>query len=104
MNGSGIKLPFLKCSLTIYRYELLFYPRYHLDQSSLLHRKTLLAKPMVMDVYQDYLLVTYRPFDVHIFLVKLSSDLTPSNTPELQVVPHRTVTKLETVDGVDNAL
>ncbi|CAM8895898.1 unnamed protein product [Rhodiola kirilowii] len=66
-------------------YELLFYPRYHLDQSSLLCRKTLLAKPMVMDVYQDYLLVTYRPFDVNIFLVKLSSDLTPSNTPDLQL-------------------
>uniref|UniRef100_A0A7N0UYN2 RIC1 C-terminal alpha solenoid region domain-containing protein n=1 Tax=Kalanchoe fedtschenkoi TaxID=63787 RepID=A0A7N0UYN2_KALFE len=66
-------------------YELLFYPRYHLDQSSLLCRKTLLAKPMVMDVYQDYLLVTYRPFDVHVLFVKLSSDLTSSNTPDLQL-------------------
>lgn len=66
-------------------YELLFYPRYHLDQSSLLGRKTLLAKPMVMDVYQDYILVTYRPFDVHIFHVKLSGELTPSRTPDLQL-------------------
>lgn len=64
---------------------MLFYPRYHLDQSSLLGRKTLLAKPMVMDVYQDYILVTYRPFDVHIFHVKLSGELTPSRTPDLQV-------------------
>lgn len=66
-------------------YELLFYPRYHLDQSSLLCRKQLLAKPMVMDVYQDYILATYRPFDVHIFHVKLSSELTPSSTPNLQL-------------------
>lgn len=65
-------------------YELLFYPRYHLDQSSLLYRKSLIAKPMVMDVYQDYLLVTYRPFDVHIYHVQLSGDLTPASTPDLQ--------------------
>ncbi|KAK1558924.1 hypothetical protein Q3G72_008345 [Acer saccharum] len=66
-------------------YELLFYPRYHLDQSSLLCRKPLLTKPIVMDVYQDYILVTYRPFDVHIFHVKVSGELTPSNTPNLQL-------------------
>ncbi|CAN4108991.1 unnamed protein product [Withania somnifera] len=66
-------------------YELLFYPRYHLDQSSLLCRKPLLTKPMVMDVYQDYLLVTYRPFDVHIYHVKLSGELTPSRSPDLQL-------------------
>ncbi|KAK6140623.1 hypothetical protein DH2020_025623 [Rehmannia glutinosa] len=66
-------------------YELLFYPRYHLDQSSLLCRKPLLAKPMVMDVYQDYLLVTYRPFDVHIYHVRLTGELSPSSTPDLQL-------------------
>ncbi|KAK7295112.1 hypothetical protein RJT34_18016 [Clitoria ternatea] len=66
-------------------YELLFYPRYHLDQSSLLCRKPLLAKPMVMDVYQDYMLVTYRPFDVHIFHVKLFGELNPSGNPDLQL-------------------
>ncbi|KAL8514319.1 hypothetical protein ACS0TY_013436 [Phlomoides rotata] len=67
----------------IYLYELLFYPRYHLDQSSLLCRKPLLTKPMVMDVYQDYLLVTYRPFDVHIYHVKLVGELSPSTTPDI---------------------
>ncbi|KAK1260240.1 hypothetical protein QJS04_geneDACA002447 [Acorus gramineus] len=66
-------------------YELLFYPRYHLDQSSMLCRKQLLGKPVVMDVFQDYLLVTYRPFDVHIFHVKLSGKLSPSSTPVLQL-------------------
>ncbi|CAL5382017.1 unnamed protein product [Camellia sinensis] len=69
----------------LHGYELLFYPRYHLDHSSLLCRKPLLAKPMVMDVYQDYLLVTYHPFDVHIFHVKLSGELTPSSSPDLQI-------------------
>ncbi|CAJ1820340.1 unnamed protein product [Sphenostylis stenocarpa] len=66
-------------------YELLFYPRYHLDQSSLLCRKPLLAKPMVMDVYHDYMLLTYRPFDVHIFHVKLFGELAPSGNPDLQL-------------------
>lgn len=40
---------------------------------------------MVMDVYQDYILVTYRPFDVHIFHVKIFGELTPFTTPNLQV-------------------
>ncbi|XP_010275696.1 PREDICTED: RAB6A-GEF complex partner protein 1-like [Nelumbo nucifera] len=66
-------------------YELLFYPRYHLDQSSLLCRKPLLGKPIVMDVFQDYILVTYRPFDVHIFHVNIIGELSPSNTPTLQL-------------------
>ncbi|KAL6496800.1 hypothetical protein OROHE_027282 [Orobanche hederae] len=66
-------------------YELLFYPRYHLDQSSLLCRKQLRSKPMVMDVYQDYLLVTYHPFDVHIYHVNLTGELSPSSTPDLQL-------------------
>ncbi|KAD3069112.1 hypothetical protein E3N88_36992 [Mikania micrantha] len=66
-------------------YELLFYPRYHLDQSSLLYQKQLLAKPMVMDVYNDYLLVTYHPFDVHIYHVEVFGDLTPSSNPDIQL-------------------
>lgn len=65
-------------------YELLFYPRYHLDDSSLLCRKLLLAKPIVMDVYQDYILVTYCPFDVHIFHAKIHGELTPTSNPTLQ--------------------
>lgn len=43
---------------------------------------------MVMDVYQDHILVTYRPFDVHIFHVKLFGELTPHSTPDLQVNEH----------------
>lgn len=70
------------------RYELLFYPRYHLDQSSLLFRKVLLGKPMVMDVYQDYILVSYLPFVIHVYLVKIYGELTPSSKADLQVVSY----------------
>lgn len=70
------------------RYELLFYPRYHLDQSSLLCRKVLLGKPMVMDVYQDYILVSYLPFFIHVYHVKIYGELTPSSKADLQVVSY----------------
>ncbi|ESQ43929.1 hypothetical protein EUTSA_v10005756mg [Eutrema salsugineum] len=66
-------------------YELLFYPRYHLDQSSLLCRKVLLGKPMVMDVYQDYILVSYLPFIIHVYHVKIYGELTPSSKADLQL-------------------
>ncbi|KAH9320719.1 hypothetical protein KI387_015358, partial [Taxus chinensis] len=66
-------------------YELLFYPRYHLDQTSLLCRRALLGRPMVMDICHDYILVTYRPFDVHVFHAQLSGELSPSNSPVLQL-------------------
>ena len=68
-----------------FSYELVFYPRYHLDQSSLLCQRPLLGRPMVMDTYQDYILVTYRPFDVHVFHAQLLGELSPSNSPVLQV-------------------
>jgi RAB6A-GEF complex partner protein 1 len=38
-----------------------------------------------MDVFQDYILVTYNPFDVHIFHVTISGELSPANSPVLQV-------------------
>ncbi|CAA7023038.1 unnamed protein product [Microthlaspi erraticum] len=66
-------------------YELLFYPRYHLDRSSLLCRKVLLGKPMVMDVYQDYILVSYLPFIIHVYHVKIYGELTPSSKADLQL-------------------
>lgn len=70
-------------------YELCFYPRYHLDESSLLCRKILLDKPIVMDIWQDYILVTYPPFDVHVFQARLSGKLNPTKTPSLQLVTAR---------------
>jgi hypothetical protein len=38
-----------------------------------------------MDVFQDYILVTYSPFDVHIFHVVISGELSPASSPVLQV-------------------
>uniref|UniRef100_A0A0C9QVU0 TSA: Wollemia nobilis Ref_Wollemi_Transcript_5142_3834 transcribed RNA sequence n=1 Tax=Wollemia nobilis TaxID=56998 RepID=A0A0C9QVU0_9CONI len=40
---------------------------------------------MVMDTCEDYILVTYRPFDVHVFHAQLSGELSPSNSPVLQL-------------------
>ncbi|KAH7433091.1 hypothetical protein KP509_07G054900 [Ceratopteris richardii] len=70
-------------------FELCFYPRYHLDESSLLCRKLLLDKPIVMDIWQDYILVTYAPFDVQVFQAKLSGKLNPTKKPTLQLVTAR---------------
>lgn len=39
-----------------------------------------------MDILGDYILVTYRPFDVHIMHVKISGELSPSNTPTIEVI------------------
>lgn len=41
---------------------------------------------MVMDAFENYLLVTYRPFDVHIFQVDVLGELSPSSNPSLQVM------------------
>jgi hypothetical protein len=38
-----------------------------------------------MDVFQDYILVTYSPFDVHIFHVVILGELSPASNPVLQV-------------------
>lgn len=70
-------------------FELCFYPRYHLDESSLLCRKVLLDRPIVMDIWQDYILVTYPPFDVQVFQAKLSGKLNTTKTPILQLVTAR---------------
>uniref|UniRef100_A0A0E0CSC4 Anaphase-promoting complex subunit 4 WD40 domain-containing protein n=1 Tax=Oryza meridionalis TaxID=40149 RepID=A0A0E0CSC4_9ORYZ len=76
-------------------YELLFFPRYHLDYSSLLYRKSLLGRPIVMDVFQDYILVTYSPFDVHIFhvlsTVRELSIMSPKSPPvSMRFIPEPT--------------
>lgn len=46
---------------------------------------------MVMDVYQDYILVSYLPFIIHVYHVKLYGELTPSSKAYLEVslfLPH----------------
>lgn len=39
-----------------------------------------------MDVFQDYILVTYSPFDVHIYHVVISGELSPASNPVLKVI------------------
>ena len=48
-------------------YELVFYPRYHLDQSYFLFQIHVLSRRMVVDTYHYYILVTYHPFNIHVF-------------------------------------
>lgn len=41
-----------------------------------------------MDVYQDYILVSYLPFVIHVYHVKIYGELTPSSKVDLQVVSY----------------
>ncbi|KAJ7539613.1 hypothetical protein O6H91_11G101500 [Diphasiastrum complanatum] len=66
-------------------YELNLYPRYHLDESSLLYRKQLLDKPIALDVWQDYVLVAYPPFDIQVLHVNISGSLYPFATSSVQI-------------------
>jgi hypothetical protein len=73
-------LVFAKC-----RYELSLYPRYHLDETSLLCRKQLPGKAIAMDVWQDYILVTCPPFDIYVFKVHVQGTLSPLKASKVQV-------------------
>lgn len=68
----------------ICRYELCLYPRYHLDEASLLCRKQLPGKPIAMDVWQDYILVTCPPFDIYVFKVHVQGELSSQRTATVQ--------------------
>ncbi|CAM6095693.1 unnamed protein product [Calypogeia fissa] len=70
-------------------YELNLYPRYHLDETSLLCRRPLLDKPIALDVWQDFILVTYPPFDIHIFHVHIHGNLSPLKPSTVQLFPVR---------------
>lgn len=72
-------------------YELCLYPRFHLDESSLLLRQPLPARPMALDTWKDYILVATPPFDIRIFHVHLEGDLSPLHNPPVQI---RTVREL----------
>lgn len=72
-------------------YELSLYPRYHLDESSLLFRQQLPAKPLALDSWQDYILVATPPFEVRVFHMSLDGELSPLKHPSVQL---RTVREL----------
>uniref|UniRef100_A0A7I4D4R9 RIC1 C-terminal alpha solenoid region domain-containing protein n=1 Tax=Physcomitrium patens TaxID=3218 RepID=A0A7I4D4R9_PHYPA len=66
-------------------YELCLYPRYHLDETSLLYRKQLPGKPIALDVWQDYILVTCPPFDIYVFKVHVQGELSPLRSATVQL-------------------
>ncbi|BBN10730.1 RAB6A-GEF complex partner protein 1 [Marchantia polymorpha subsp. ruderalis] len=70
-------------------YELSLYPRYHLDETSLLFRRQLPDKPIAMDVWQDFILVTCPPFDINIFHVHVHGNLSPLKPTTVQLFPVR---------------
>lgn len=61
------------------------YPRYHLDETSLLCRKQLPGKPIAIDVWQDFILVTCPPFDMYVFKAHIQGDLSPLKVATVQV-------------------
>ncbi|XP_024532297.1 RAB6A-GEF complex partner protein 1 [Selaginella moellendorffii] len=66
-------------------YELSLYPRFHLDESSLLCRKMLPGNPITMDIWQQYILVAFAPFDLRIFRVTMDGNVTPFKVPVVQL-------------------
>ncbi|CAI7744404.1 unnamed protein product, partial [Closterium sp. NIES-53] len=72
-------------------YELCLYPRFHLDESSLLCRQPLPARPLALDAWGDYILVATPPFDIKVFHMHVDGDVSPLHLPTVQL---RTVREL----------
>ncbi|CAI5939654.1 unnamed protein product, partial [Closterium sp. NIES-65] len=72
-------------------YELCLYPRFHLDESSLLCRQPLPARPIALDAWGDYILVATPPFDIKVFHMHVEGDVSPLHLPTVQL---RTVREL----------
>eukprot|EP00891_Asterochloris_glomerata_P001441 jgi/Astpho2/1441/e_gw1.00025.4.1_t len=65
--------------------QLLLYPRYHLDNSSLLARYSLVQTPVAMDALGNFIQIAYAPLDVSVLRIDLSGQLTPLGTPTATV-------------------
>ncbi|KAK9828450.1 hypothetical protein WJX72_000056 [[Myrmecia] bisecta] len=61
--------------------ELLLYPRYHLDNSSLLARYPLPQVPLAMDCIGNHLVVASAPLEVCVLRVDIQGSLVPLATP-----------------------
>lgn len=61
--------------------QLLLYPRYHLDNSSLLARYPLAQAPIAMDAVGSYLLLACEPLDITLLKVTLEGQLIPTASP-----------------------
>eukprot|EP00854_Cymbomonas_tetramitiformis_P031450 gene31450-39555_t len=72
------------------KHELLFYPRYHLDNQSLLLRHPLPGgAPLALDSQGDILLEAAAPFDVRIYRAVVVGELSPLKSPTLRLQPLR---------------
>eukprot|EP00898_Chlorokybus_atmophyticus_P004519 jgi/Chlat1/5068/Chrsp33S08959 len=69
------------CSQKAEKFELLLYPRYHLDQSSLLCRQPLPTQPLAMDTHGEFILTVTSPFALTVYQVAVQGELTPLGSP-----------------------
>jgi len=70
-------------------FELLLYPRFHLDERSLLLRKPLGEPPMAMDASGDFILMATPPMDLTMYRIEIQGELSPTSLPQVQLVPVR---------------
>ncbi|KAL3150452.1 hypothetical protein ABBQ32_000282 [Trebouxia sp. C0010 RCD-2024] len=68
--------------------QLLLYPRYHLDHSSLLARYPLAQAPLALDALGTYILVAFAPLELTLLRVAMTGALTPNgaSTAKISVV------------------
>lgn len=66
-------------------YELALYPRYHLDDSSLLFRQPLAGCPVALDSWQDYILVAHHPFDLSVYHCAVEGEVSPLRRPSVHL-------------------
>ena len=67
------------------RHRLRFYPRYHLDQSSLLHTHALPGPPLALDTQGEYLLEVTVPFEIRVYKCVVTGVLSPLSEPTLRL-------------------
>jgi hypothetical protein len=71
-------------------YELLVFPRYHLDATSLLARLPLPGPPLAIDALgADFLMVATPPMHITIYAAAWAGALTPTGSPRLSLTPIR---------------
>lgn len=71
--------------------ELLFFPSYHLDRSTMLLRHALPAAPLAMDSAGTLLAVTLPGMDITIYRAEVLGELSRAAQPKLQLLPLRQV-------------
>lgn len=67
-------------------YELKMYPRYHLDEASVLCRIGLPYQPIAMDCHSQYLLVALPPFNVRVYELQLQGQVSPKGKARIDPV------------------